>query len=67
MTVSGATFGRTMRKEQGHLAGYDPASTPRFQWEPELLEARRNRNEEVKRKSDQDRGLQKKESQKSGP
>jgi hypothetical protein len=27
-----------------HLAGYEPGKGPRFQWEPELLEARRNAN-----------------------
>jgi aminopeptidase N len=49
------------RKERGHLAGYDPATAPRFQWEPELLEARRKQREEVKRKSEQERAVPKKE------
>ena len=43
------------RKENAHLAGYDPSQTPKFQWEPRLLEARKKHHEEVKRKSDQDR------------
>ena len=29
---------------ESHLAGYEPGKGPRFQWEPELLEARRKNN-----------------------
>ena len=29
---------------ESHLAGYEPGKGPRFQWEPELLEARRQNN-----------------------
>jgi hypothetical protein len=32
-----------------HLAGYEPGKGPRFQWEPELLEARRSNNANVDR------------------
>jgi hypothetical protein len=51
------------RPGSGHLAGYDPASAPTFRWEPELLEARRKRNEEVKRKSEKDRAAAAKKSE----
>ncbi len=43
------------RKDNAHLASYDPSHTPTFRWEPRLLEARKKHHEEVKRKSDQDR------------
>jgi hypothetical protein len=43
------------RKDKAHLAGYDPTSAPTFKWEPRLLEARKKRSDDVKRKSDQDR------------
>jgi hypothetical protein len=34
---------------ESHLAGYEPGKCPRFQWEPELLEARRKNNANVDR------------------
>ena len=34
---------------ESHLAGYEPGKGPRFQWEPELLEARRKNNANAKR------------------
>ena len=34
---------------ESHLAGYEPGKGPRFQWEPELLEARRKNNANVDR------------------
>jgi hypothetical protein len=34
---------------ESHLAGYEPGKGPRFQWEPELLEARRKNNAKAKR------------------
>ena len=34
---------------ESHLAGYEPGKGPRFQWEPELLEARRKNNAKVDR------------------
>jgi aminopeptidase N len=43
------------RTAKEHLAGFDPAQAPKFQWEPELLEARRKHHEEVKKKKDEDR------------
>ena len=43
------------RKEKAHLAGFDLSHAPAFQWEPELLEARRKHYEEVERKSKKDR------------
>jgi aminopeptidase N len=38
--------------EKSHLAGYDPAKGPAFRWEPELVEARRKHNEDVRRRGD---------------
>jgi hypothetical protein len=34
---------------ESHLAGYEPGKGPRFQWEPELLEARRKNNANARR------------------
>ena len=34
---------------ESHLAGYEPGKGPRFQWEPELLEARRKNSANVDR------------------
>jgi hypothetical protein len=34
---------------ESHLAGYEPGKGPTFQWEPELLEARRKNNANAKR------------------
>jgi hypothetical protein len=39
------------RNERAHLAGFDLSKAPAFQWEPELLEARRKHYEEVERKN----------------
>ena len=39
------------RKQPGHLAGFDLKKAPPFQWEPELLEARRRHYEEVAKKN----------------
>jgi hypothetical protein len=39
------------RKESAHLAGFDLSKAPAFQWEPELLEARRKHYAEVERKN----------------
>jgi hypothetical protein len=46
---------RRKDRDQGHLAGYDPANVPTFQWEPELAEARRKHYEEVRRRSERDK------------
>jgi Xaa-Pro aminopeptidase len=43
------------RKDKAHLAGYDPAHAPVFQWEPELLDARTKHYEKVKRNSEKAR------------
>ena len=43
------------RQERAHLAGFDLSKAPRFQWEPELLEARRKHYEEVEKKSKKER------------
>jgi Xaa-Pro aminopeptidase len=43
------------RKDKAHLAGYDPAHAPVFQWEPELLDARTKHYEKVKRDSEKAR------------
>ena len=43
------------RKDKAHLAGYDPARAPVFQWEPELLDARTKHYEKVKRDSEKAR------------
>ncbi len=40
-----------LRKDKAHLAGYDPTHAPVFQWEPELLKARNEHYEKVKRDS----------------
>ena len=39
------------RQEKAHLAGFELSKAPRFQWEPELLEARRKHYAEVEKKS----------------
>ena len=38
------------RTGQEHLAGFDLRKTPRFEWEPELLNARRKHYEDIERK-----------------
>jgi hypothetical protein len=43
------------RTEKGHLTGFDPSKAPVFQWEPELLEARRKHDEVVKKKAERDK------------
>jgi hypothetical protein len=43
------------RKEKAHLAGYDPAGAPAFEWEPALREARTKHYEKVKRDSAKER------------
>jgi hypothetical protein len=43
------------RKEKAHLAGYDPAGAPAFEWEPALREARTKHYEKVKQDSEKAR------------
>jgi hypothetical protein len=43
------------RKEKAHLAGYDPAGAPAFEWEPALREARTKHYEKVKEDSEKAR------------
>ena len=43
------------RKEAAHLAGYDPAHAPTFEWEPALRAARTEHYERVKRDSEKER------------
>jgi hypothetical protein len=50
-----------------HLAGYEPGKGPRFQWEPELLEARRKHNANAKRSGRQAQPAPKPERKASGP
>jgi hypothetical protein len=46
---------------ESHLAGYEPGKGPRFQWEPELLEARRKNNPNVDRSKRKAQPVQKPE------